>query len=75
MHTFKLITLFGTGDASRLSSGISEALITTEVGLVIAIPALLIHAYLSRRVRKIVATAQQYALMFVHSVKLRSEET
>jgi biopolymer transport protein ExbB len=72
MHTFKLITVFGTGDASSLSSGISEALVTTEVGLAIAIPALLVHAYLSRRVRKTVAMAQQYTLMFVNSVKLRN---
>lgn len=72
MHTFKLITVFGTGDASSLSSGISEALITTEVGLAIAIPALLVHAYLSRRVKKTVAMAQQYTLMFVNSMKIRN---
>jgi len=71
IHTFKLITVFGTGDATRLSSGISEALVTTEFGLMIAIPALLIHAYLSRRARKAVSYAQQTALMFVNSLKLR----
>jgi biopolymer transport protein ExbB len=73
IHTFKLITLFGTGDARLLSSGISEALITTEVGLFIAIPALLVHAYLSRRVRKAVASAQQATLMFINGLKLRLE--
>lgn len=49
--TFRLMTLFGAGDASAVSSGISEALITTELGLVVAIPALLAHALMSRRIR------------------------
>lgn len=71
IHTFRLITVFGTGDAKLLSAGISEALITTEVGLVIAIPTLLVHAYLSRRVRKTIAAMQQAAIMFVNGLKLR----
>ena len=71
IHTFKLITVFGTGDARVLSSGISEALITTEVGLMIAIPALLVHAYLSRRVRKAIAATQQAAVGFVNGLKLK----
>ncbi len=49
--TFRLMTLFGAGDASAVSAGISEALITTELGLVVAIPALLAHALLSRKVK------------------------
>ncbi|NOY80680.1 MAG: MotA/TolQ/ExbB proton channel family protein [Kiritimatiellaeota bacterium] len=69
IHTFRLITVFGTGDARVLSAGISEALITTEYGLMIAVPALLVHAYLSRRVRRAVALTQQAATMFVNSLK------
>jgi len=49
--TFRLMTLFGAGDANAVSAGISEALITTELGLVVAIPALLAHALLSRKVK------------------------
>lgn len=45
--TFDIITEFGTGDPKLLSSGISEALITTELGLVVAIPSLLIGNLLS----------------------------
>lgn len=71
IHTFKLITVFGTGDAKLLSSGISEALITTEVGLIIAVPALLIHAYLSRRVRRAISLTQQAATEFINRLKLR----
>jgi len=74
IHTFRLITVFGTGDARLLSSGISEALITTEVGLFIAIPALLCHAYLSRRVRHTVSMVQEAAVMFVNGVTAREQE-
>jgi len=74
IHTFRLITVFGTGDARLLSSGISEALITTEVGLFIAIPALLCHAYLSRRIRHTVGMVQEAAVMFVNGVTAREEK-
>ena len=48
IETFKLMTLFGAGDPAAVSGGISQALVTTELGLVVAIPALVIHALLSR---------------------------
>ena len=51
INTFNLITIFGTGDASTFSSGISEALLTTMWGLVTAIPCLLMAAFLSRKAR------------------------
>ena len=51
IQSLKLMTLFGAGDASAVSGGISEALVTTELGLVVAIPALLMHALLSRKVK------------------------
>jgi biopolymer transport protein ExbB len=40
--TFDIITEFGTGDPKMLSGGISEALVTTEFGLIVAIPAVLL---------------------------------
>ena len=54
INTFKLITVFGTQDASTFSSGIAEALITTEWGLVTAIPCLLIAAFLARKARSVI---------------------
>ncbi|NLF18027.1 MAG: MotA/TolQ/ExbB proton channel family protein [Lentisphaerae bacterium] len=74
IHTFRLITVFGSGDARLLSSGISEALITTEVGLVIAIPALLSHAYLARRVRQAVSLVQEAAVMFANGLHAQPPE-
>ncbi|GAC12737.1 MotA/TolQ/ExbB proton channel family protein [Aliiglaciecola lipolytica] len=51
IETFKMMSLFGTGDPTIVSGGISKALITTELGLVVAIPALVIHALLNRFIR------------------------
>ena len=44
--TFKMVTLFGTSDPRFMAGGISEALITTEAGLWIAIPSLLMRGIL-----------------------------
>lgn len=71
IHTFQLVTLFGSGDAKLLSGGISEALVTTETGLAIAIPTLLVHAYLARRARSIVGALETLAATLVNDLKLR----
>ena len=68
INTFKLITIFGSGDVQTLSSGISEALVTTEFGLIVAIPALMIHAFLARKARGIVNRMEKAAVAFVNQV-------
>ena len=60
--TFKAMTLFGAGDARAVSGGIAEALITTELGLVVAIPALIAHALMSRRVKNYFAQLENDAV-------------
>lgn len=47
--TFQQITLFGTGDPKLMAGGISQALVTTVLGLVMAVPLLLLHSYLNSR--------------------------
>ena len=74
INTFKLITLFGTGDARSLSSGISEALITTEFGLIVAIPSLLLSAFLSRKAQGITGEMENAAITFANGVGLPDEE-
>ncbi len=49
IETFQSITLFGTGDPKLMSGGISEALVTTQLGLVVAIPIVLLHSFLNGR--------------------------
>ncbi len=68
INTFKLITVFGSGDVKTLSGGISEALITTEFGLIVAIPSLMLHAFLSRKAKSIVDEMDQRAVSFVNQV-------
>ena len=68
INTFKLITVFGTGDVKTLSSGISEALITTELGLCVAIPSLLFHAYLSRKAKGVVDDMEKVGIAFVNQI-------
>jgi biopolymer transport protein ExbB len=60
--TFKLMTIFGAGDANSISSGISEALVTTELGLIVAIPALVAHALMSRKVKSRYAELEGLAI-------------
>ena len=68
INTFKLITIFGTGDARQLSSGISEALITTEFGLIIAIPTLIAHSMLTRMTKSVLGSMERTALGFVNGL-------
>ncbi|MGY8652345.1 MAG: MotA/TolQ/ExbB proton channel family protein [Verrucomicrobiia bacterium] len=71
IKTFKLMKVFGAGDPKPLISGISEALITTELGLVLAIPALVIHALLSRRVAGVLARMEKLSVAFVNGLSRR----
>jgi len=65
VKTFTLITVFGTGNAGKLSSGISEALITTELGLIVAIPTLILHGLLSHRTQKSLSLLERYGVELV----------
>jgi biopolymer transport protein ExbB len=58
IRTFDIIRLFGSGDPGIMAGGISEALVATATGLVIAIPILLIHSFVTGRVDRILADAQ-----------------
>jgi biopolymer transport protein ExbB len=51
--TFEAITLWGTGNPRPLAEGISEALITTQAGLIVALPVLMAQNVLSRRVERL----------------------
>lgn len=53
IQTFQMITLYGAGDPKLMADGISEALVTTMLGLVAAIPLVLLYAALSTRTSRI----------------------
>ena len=62
IETFKMMTLFGSGDPEVVSGGIAQALITTELGLVVAIPALILNAVLSRKAKNYYSQLENFAL-------------
>ena len=61
IETFQVITLFGAGDPRLMSGGISQALITTQLGLAVAIPLLLLHSFLQGRANSLITTLDQTA--------------
>jgi biopolymer transport protein ExbB len=69
--TFKLISSFGSGDPKLLAAGISEALMATATGMAVAIPALLLHAFMSRKAKGILGSMEQTSVGFVNGVPER----
>ena len=61
IRTFQAITLFGTGDPKMMASGISEALVTTMLGLYVAIPLVLLHALVSNTSKGVVEILEEQA--------------
>ncbi|RUO63334.1 outer membrane transport energization protein ExbB [Pseudidiomarina planktonica] len=61
INTFQAITLFGTGDPKLMAGGISQALVTTVLGLVVAIPMTLLFATLNTRSKNVVHVLQEQA--------------
>jgi biopolymer transport protein ExbB len=59
INTFQAITLYGTGDPKLMAGGISQALVTTVLGLTVAIPMVLLHTLVSGRSRRIVQVLQE----------------
>jgi biopolymer transport protein ExbB len=59
--TFQMITLFGTGDPRMMAGGISTALVTTVLGLVVAIPLTLFHSFLQGKAKDIIQTLEEQA--------------
>lgn len=68
IKTFQMLNLIGSGDMKALSSGISEALLTTMYGLIVAIPSLLLYAFLSRRARGVINEMEKAAVAFVNQL-------
>ena len=62
INTFHVITSFGTGDPRLMAGGISEALVTTQLGLAVAIPVLVAATLLSRRAKVLAADLEEKAV-------------
>lgn len=71
--TFSVVTTNGTSDPQLLAGGISEALLTTQFGLAIAIPTVIVHALLGRGARRVLASAEQTVLRHIHGLAAPGE--
>jgi len=68
IKVFTALNLEGTGNASVLAGGISEALITTAAGLCVAIPAMIAHRFFVRRVDSLVVAMEQESVKLVDAL-------
>ena len=71
IKAFNVISTNGVGNPSSLAGGISEALITTAAGLIVAIPAYVMYRYLMSKVDRIILSMEKYSL---HLVDLLEEK-
>ena len=71
IRAFDAIARAGAGDPAAVASGISEALITTASGLIVAIPTIVFHRYLSGRAEKVFLIIELYGHAFANTLILR----
>ncbi|MCK5880938.1 MAG: MotA/TolQ/ExbB proton channel family protein, partial [Sinobacterium sp.] len=65
--TFQAITIYGAGDPQAMAGGISSALVTTVLGLIVAIPTLLMHSFVSAKSNTIIHVLEEQAAGLVAS--------
>jgi biopolymer transport protein ExbB len=70
INTFHVITFYGASDPRMMSGGISEALVTTMLGLAVAIPIMLCHTLINRKVETLISTMEEKAVAFVNAVSV-----
>lgn len=70
--TFNVITISGTGDVPSLSRGIAQALISTQTGLIVALPGLLMHSRLKNKAQRMNQELRKILMQISRWVKLSS---
>ena len=70
--TFQSITIFGAGDPKTMASGISSALITTVLGLIVAIPTLLAHTIVNGKAKGVIHVLEQAAGIVARNAENKS---
>lgn len=74
INTFEVIAWFGTGNAKAMASGISEALITTQAGLVVAVPGLVLGNFLQHRAESLKSRIHRFCLGLVRETSAYTGE-
>jgi biopolymer transport protein ExbB len=75
IRAFDAIARAGAGDPAAVASGISEALITTASGLIVAIPTIVFHRYLSGRAEKVFRNIELYCHAFANTLLVRFQSS
>jgi biopolymer transport protein ExbB len=76
INTFQTITLVGSTDPKLMAGGISQALVTTVLGLTVTVPLLFSHSFVSSRVRMLMVLLSQQSLgIIAQAMESRQEET
>ncbi len=70
INVFEVIALHGTGNPQEMANGISQALLTTASGLVIAIPVIFFHHILSQRLQSLLAKTEQSLLVVMNKADI-----
>lgn len=68
ISTFEVINIYGTGDPRMMSGGISVALVTTMLGLIVAIPIMLLHTLLGRQVEHIIGDMEEKSVALTNII-------
>lgn len=73
INTFQMITLFGAGDPQLMADGISQALMTTAMGLSVAIPLVLLHALVAAQSKRLVQILEEQSagIIATHADKVK----
>ena len=67
IETFQMITLFGTGDPKLMAGGISQALVTTMLGLFVAIPLVLLHSFIASKSKTLIEILEEQSAGMIAS--------
>ncbi|MDZ7695840.1 MAG: MotA/TolQ/ExbB proton channel family protein [Deltaproteobacteria bacterium] len=73
INTFQVITTHGTGDPRLMAGGISEAMVTTQVGLAVAIPVMIVATFLGRRARSLSHDMEEKGLALMGALMRRQQ--
>jgi biopolymer transport protein ExbB len=73
IQTFDVIAIFGTSNAKAMAGGISVALVTTQSGLMVAIPGLFVSGFLTRRSRRLESALDEFSLALDRKLKAYGE--
>jgi len=72
--TFQAITIFGAGDPKTMAGGISGALVTTVLGLVVAIPTVLLHTFLNGKAKRVIHVLEEESAGLIAEKSERSSK-